>query len=287
MIKDMFKDALKRKPSNELLSNRVNTIRNLLNNEKEISKNYRAMASFIMSSKSESVDQNVKNTLQAVCVTKAFLFEKAGEKYHSIDLGRCIACGRCNEAYPTLIKMERRFDYAFINKSAKTIISSNTSDSPFEKPLNEIGLNLKKRIQKVLRRSISVRAVDAGSCNGCEIEITALNNPIYDVERFGIHFVASPRHADVLLVTGPGSRNMENPLQLTYKATPEPKIVIAAGACACSGGIFGDTYATSGGIDKLVPVDVYIPGCPPRPQALLYGLMLAIDKITSNQQGHQ
>lgn len=154
-----------------------------------------------------------------------------------------------------------------------------TANESFEK----IGNELKQKIGKVLGRSLAVREVDAGSCNGCEIEITALNNPIYDVERFGIHFVASPRHADVLLVTGPASRNMEVALKRTYEATPEPKVVVAVGACGCSGGIFGDTYATTGGIDKIVPVDVYIPGCPPRPEAVLYGLLLAVDRIPQKQ----
>jgi Ni,Fe-hydrogenase III small subunit len=151
-----------------------------------------------------------------------------------------------------------------------------------EKSYEQIGGELKEKIQKMFGRSLAIRQVDAGSCNGCEIEIAALNNPIYDIERFGIHFVASPRHADVLLVTGPASKNMEVALLQTYNATPGPKIVIAVGACACSGGIFGDTYATTGGIDKIVPVDVYIPGCPPRPQALLEGLLLAINKKLGN-----
>jgi len=150
-----------------------------------------------------------------------------------------------------------------------------------EKSYEQIGNELREKIQKIFGRSLAIRQVDAGSCNGCEIEIAALNNPIYDIERFGIHFVASPRHADVLLVTGPASRNMEIALLRTYEATPGPKIVIAVGACACSGGIFGDTYATTGGIDKVVPVDVYIPGCPPRPEVLLQGLLLAVNKMKS------
>ena len=145
-----------------------------------------------------------------------------------------------------------------------------------------VGNELREKIKKMFGRSLTIREVDAGSCNGCEIEITALNNPIYDIERFGIHFVASPRHADVLLVTGPASKNMEIALLRTYEATPGPKIVIAVGACACSGGIFGDTYATTGGIDKVVPVDVYIPGCPPRPEVLIQGLLLAVDRMITN-----
>jgi Ni,Fe-hydrogenase III small subunit len=123
-----------------------------------------------------------------------------------------------------------------------------------------------------------VRQVDAGSCNGCELEIIATTNPVFDLERFGIHFVASPRHADVLLVTGPVTRNMEIALRRTYEATPEPRIVVAVGACGCSGGIFGEgTYASRGGVDRVVPVDVYVPGCPPRPQAVLNGLLVAMD----------
>ena len=134
-------------------------------------------------------------------------------------------------------------------------------------------------IHNTLGRSLAIREVDAGSCNGCEVEITALNNPIYDLERLGIHFVASPRHADMLLVTGPVSRNMELALLKTYRATPEPKVVVAVGACGISGGIFGRNYATVGGVDQVVHVDVYVPGCPPRPHALLYGILLAVGRI--------
>ena len=129
----------------------------------------------------------------------------------------------------------------------------------------------------LLGRSLHVRDVDAGSCNGCELEIAATTNPIYDLERFGIHFVASPRHADVLLVTGPVTRNMEIALRRTYEAAPDPRIVVAVGACGCSGGIFGEgTYAAVGGVDRVLPVDVYMPGCPPRPQAILNGLLVAM-----------
>ncbi len=136
---------------------------------------------------------------------------------------------------------------------------------------------LRERIRGRLGRSLHVRQVDAGSCNGCELEIAAATNPIYDLERFGIHMVASPRHADVLLVTGPVTRNMEIALRRTYEAAPEPRIVVAVGACGCSGGIFGEgTYASIGGIDRVLPVDVYIPGCPPRPQAILNGLLVAM-----------
>src|SRR3990172_9897624 len=142
--------------------------------------------------------------------------------------------------------------------------------------LTESAARLRERIRGRLGRSLHVRQVDAGSCNGCELEIAATTNPLYDLERFGVHFVASPRHADVLLVTGPVTRNMEIAFLRTYEATPEPRIVVAVGACGCSGGIFGEgTYASVGGVDRVVPVDVYVPGCPPRPQAILNGLLVA------------
>ena len=138
---------------------------------------------------------------------------------------------------------------------------------------------MRDRIHQVLGRSLAIREVDAGSCNGCEVEITALNNPVYDLERLGIHFVASPRHADMLLVTGPVTRNMELALMKTYRATPDPKVVVAVGACGISGGIFGRNYATLGGVDQAIPVDVFIPGCPPRPHALLQGILLAVGRM--------
>ena len=121
---------------------------------------------------------------------------------------------------------------------------------------------LRDKIRRVLGRSLQIREVDAGSCNGCEVEITGLTSPIYDAERLGIRFVASPRHADMLLVTGPVAHNMEVPLKKAYNATPEPRLVVAVGACGCTGGIFGTNYASLGGVDQVIPVDVYIPGAP-------------------------
>jgi len=142
--------------------------------------------------------------------------------------------------------------------------------------IEKIGLQLEEAIRRRFRRSLAIRQVDAGSCNGCELEIHAINNPIYNCERFGIHFTASPRFADMLLVTGPVSRNMEIALRRTYNATPLPKLVIAAGDCGCNGGIFGESYASLGGIDKVIPVNACIPGCPPTPTVLLQGILKAI-----------
>ncbi len=129
-----------------------------------------------------------------------------------------------------------------------------------------------------LGRSLSIRQVDAGSCNGCELEIHALNNPYYDLERFGLKFVASPRHADVLLVTGPVTHNMAEALLRTWRATPDPKWVVAAGDCACSGGIFAGSYATVGAVENVIPVDLKLPGCPPTPDVLLAGLLALLER---------
>ena len=140
-------------------------------------------------------------------------------------------------------------------------------------PLAELAANVDRAARRRLGRSLSIRQVDAGSCNGCELEIHALNNVFYDLERFGLRFVASPRHADVLLVTGPVTKNMREALEKTYNATPNPKWVIAVGDCAVDGGLFAGSYAVSGGVSAIVPVDLHIHGCPPSPVQLLEGLL--------------
>jgi Ni,Fe-hydrogenase III small subunit len=144
--------------------------------------------------------------------------------------------------------------------------------------LDRVGIAVKRHIDARFGGSLAVREVDAGSCNGCELEIHALNNPYHDVERFGVHFVASPRHADVLLVTGPVSRHMQAALLRTFEATPEPRFVIAAGTCACDGGELGVSYASCGAVENVLPVDVKIPGCPPPPLDLLRGLLAALTR---------
>ncbi len=144
--------------------------------------------------------------------------------------------------------------------------------------IEKIGARLEASIRKRFRRSLAIRQVDAGSCNGCELEIHALNNPFYNCEHYGIHFTASPRFADLLLVTGPVSHNMEIALHRTYDAAPTPKLVVAVGDCGCTGGVFGESYASLGAVEKVIPVDVRIPGCPPAPVALLQGILRAIDR---------
>jgi Ni,Fe-hydrogenase III small subunit len=143
--------------------------------------------------------------------------------------------------------------------------------------LAELAANVDRAARRRLGRSLSIREVDAGSCNGCELEVHALNNAFYDLERFGLRFVASPRHADVLLVTGPVTRNMREALARTYDATPDPKWVVAVGDCALDGGLFSGSYAVVGGVSAVVPVDLHIPGCPPRPTQLLKGLLSLLE----------
>jgi Ni,Fe-hydrogenase III small subunit len=142
----------------------------------------------------------------------------------------------------------------------------------------EIGRALEASVARLLGRALAIREVDAGSCNGCEMEIQGLAGPVYDMERFGLHFVASPRHADLLLVTGPVTRNMEEPLRRTYEATPAPKLVVAVGDCAKTCGVFRGSYAVVGPVDRIVPVDVTIAGCPPEPADILRGLLEAVGR---------
>jgi Ni,Fe-hydrogenase III small subunit/formate hydrogenlyase subunit 6/NADH:ubiquinone oxidoreductase subunit I len=237
-----------------------------------------------------------------ICPTGAISFEDAnGRRVAHLDLAKCIFCGLCADV-DRAIRMtnvcecatRRRDD--LVTSAIYTLKPEGTHDRMISPPstANEIasaqnelfealGQQIKKRTAKFFGRSLHIREVDAGSCNGCEVEINGLNSPIYDIERFGIHFVASPRHADMLLVTGPVTRNMELALRKTYDAMPEPRLVVAVGACGCSGGIFGQNYATCGGVDSIIPVDVFIPGCPPNPHALLHGILLAIERIQSER----
>ena len=148
----------------------------------------------------------------------------------------------------------------------------------------ELAKNVEKAAQARLGRSLSIRQVDAGSCNACELEIHALANAFYDLERFGLRFVASPRHADVLMVTGPVTKNMREALKRTYDATPDPKWVVAVGGCAADGGIFKGSYACVGGVSDVVPGDLHIPGCPPSPRALLKGLLALLEHVAGKHR---
>jgi Ni,Fe-hydrogenase III small subunit len=158
---------------------------------------------------------------------------------------------------------------------------------PDDAAFAELAASLKRSARRRLGRSLAIREVDAGSCNGCELEIHALNNAFYDLERFGLRFVASPRHADVLLVTGPVTRNMRQALERTYNATPDPKWVVAVGGCAADGGLFAGSYGVVGGVEAVVPVDLHIPGCPPSPLQLLKGLLALLSSSNSKPSSLQ
>ena len=164
--------------------------------------------------------------------------------------------------------------YQTLRRIARVGVITETPPKPADEDI--VAARLQEDILRTLGRALTIRHVDAGSCNACELEAHALMNPYYNIEGLGIRFVASPRHADALLVTGPVSQHMAIALQRTYDATPEPKLVIAAGDCACGNGIFADSYATIGAVDRMLPVDVRIPGCPPSPTALLQGILAAI-----------
>jgi Ni,Fe-hydrogenase III small subunit/formate hydrogenlyase subunit 6/NADH:ubiquinone oxidoreductase subunit I len=229
------------------------------------------------------------------CPTGAISYRDTDDSRNvTVDYGLCVFCGLCAEASPEAVSITKEFELATADRGSlvltaeymlnpdgthRSLSAVSHGRANAEADVEGVGAKARETIQKLLGRSLSIREVDAGSCNGCELEIVALNNPIYDIERFGIHFVASPRHADMLLVTGPVTRNMELALLKTYRAMPEPKLVVAVGACGISGGIFGENYASLGGVDKVVPVDVYVPGCPPRPQALLQGILLAVGRL--------
>lgn len=238
----------------------------------------------------------------AICPTGAISYEERdGQRAARLDLGKCIFCGLCADV-DAAIRMTNRVECAaraprdLVTAAGYSLKADGSHERLLAPPssgqapprqtlavpnrsLETIGHKIRERAGEIFGRSLHIRQVDAGSCNGCEVEIVGLNSPIYDIERFGIHFVASPRHADMLLVTGPVTRNMELALRKTYDATPEPRLVVAVGACGCSGGIFGRNYATCGGVDSVIPVDVYIPGCPPNPHALLHGILLAIGRM--------
>jgi Ni,Fe-hydrogenase III small subunit len=166
--------------------------------------------------------------------------------------------------------------YRILRQIARTGMLTQAPPSPDE-ALRRTTQRLQQGVLRWFAGALTIRHVDAGSCNGCELEIHATNNPYYNLEGLGIRFVASPRHADMLLVTGPVSRNMEVALRRTYDATPEPRLVVAVGDCGCTGGIFGESYASRGRVANVIPVDVALPGCPPTPLQIMQGIVTAIE----------
>ncbi len=202
-----------------------------------------------------------------------------GAARYAIDVGRCVFCGRCSGDG---IAMGRQLELASRKREGLVVQLERGAEglAVERQPTAQAAAadEVARRIKEVLGRSLALRHLDAGSCNGCDWELTTLLNPVYDVRRLGIDFVASPRHADGVIVTGPVTRNLEQAVRKTLEAVPEPRIVVAVGACACSGGIAGQSYASAGGVAEVLPVDVFIPGCPPRPEAIIFGVLLALGR---------
>lgn len=223
----------------------------------------------------------ISQKLVEVCPTAAFRIEEhSGRPCLRLFYGECIGCGRCSEAGEGAVASAKSI--AFCGRGKDQLVRDWDLESRAEitppPPNPEV---VREQIQSLLGKALNIRQLDAGSCNGCEAEITALTNPYYDLERFGIHFVASPKHADMLLVTGPITRNMVDAVKATYEAVPAPKLIVAVGACGCSGGIFAGSHAVVGGVDALLPVDGYIPGCPPTPAMLVTGILEALRHFKS------
>ena len=215
----------------------------------------------------------IAEKLVEVCPTSALgMEERGGRCCLRLSYGQCIGCGKCAAAGQGAVAVAKHFIRCGVTKE-QTVrlwdVDNGAEVTPFVPSLEEAH----GQIQSLLQRALNVRQLDAGSCNGCEVEITALTNPYYDLERFGVHFVASPKHADMLLVTGPVTRNMADAVKATYEAVPAPKLVVAVGACGCSGGIFTGSHAIVGAVDAVIPVDSFIPGCPPTPAMLVTGIL--------------
>jgi Ni,Fe-hydrogenase III small subunit/ferredoxin len=210
-----------------------------------------------------------------VCPTSALTLQpvSGGHRVLRIDFGECIGCGHCVEAAASAFQVQETFTRCGVPRQALVQRWDTTTGREVEPESGCDPTELAREIHSLVGRALNIRQLDAGSCNGCEAEITALTNPYYDLERFGIHFVASPKHADMLLVTGPVTRNMAEAVRRTFEATASPKLVVAVGACGCSGGIFAASHAVVGSVDSVLPVDGYIPGCPPTPAMLVTGIL--------------
>jgi formate hydrogenlyase subunit 7 len=213
-----------------------------------------------------------------VCLPGAIrITDEAGKGRLALDYGKCIACQMCTAFCPEEA-MEKSEDWAFGVRKREDLVWAEVLDS-------QPAIELKGKIQSAFGRSLHIRHVDAGSCNGCESELQALNNPYYNLHRLGIFFTPSPRFADLLLVTGTVTYAMREALLETYNAMPEPRWVMAMGTCAVSGGAVGGGYACGHGIEGLLPVDIYVPGCPPNPAAMIHALLLLLNRSTQRVQG--
>jgi formate hydrogenlyase subunit 7 len=212
-----------------------------------------------------------------LCPTSAITIDGNRERGGiAFDGGQCVMCGRCVRAFPAAFSFNLRPEVA-VRSRENLRVAAHWADGSTP-TVEAAATELEVRSQRLFRRSLHIRHVDAGSCNGCESELQLLGSPEYDLHRLGLFFTPTPRHADALLVTGVVTRQMEQPLRDTYDAMPDPKIVVAAGVCAVGGGVFEGGFMINGPLDRILPVDVYIPGCPPTPFALLHGLLLAVGR---------
>jgi Ni,Fe-hydrogenase III small subunit/NAD-dependent dihydropyrimidine dehydrogenase PreA subunit len=224
----------------------------------------------------DRLTRDIAQKIAEVCPTSALSTEEREDRrWLRLSYGQCIGCGKCAEAGQGAVSVATRFLRCGVAKEQTARLWDIDGHAEIT-PLAPSPQEVRGQIHSLLQRALNVRQLDAGSCNGCETEITALTNPYYDLERFGIHFVASPKHADMLLVTGPVTRNMADAVKATYEAVPAPKLVVAVGACGCSGGIFAGSHAIVGAVDAVIPVDAYIPGCPPTPAMLITGIIEAL-----------
>lgn len=219
-----------------------------------------------------------QEALDAVCPTGALHRSESGDPVVTVDRGACIACGRCVLAYPEVFAWRRGADVAALTRGALVVPSADDT----EEAVAAVRRALADRVRG-LRRSVHIRHVDAGSDGSDEWEVQALLNPVYDVNRLGIFFTASPRHADILLVTGVGAPGMRAPLHRTREAMPDPVVVVAVGTDAVSGGLFRHGYGSSGGVGDLVDIDVWVPGSPASPFSILHGLLLALDRVPAER----
>ncbi len=221
----------------------------------------------------------------STCPTGAIALGEAQRRY-SVDLARCVFCGRCEgSSAGGGIELGREIELAARDRHG-LVVELERDAGGRARPLSASQpVQVAGTIRRTLGRSLHLRHLDSGSCNACDWELTALLNPVHDARRLAVDFVASPRHADGVIVTGSVTRNLELAVRRTYEAIPEPRVVIAVGACAASGGIVGRSYASAGGVAEVLPVDVFIPGCPPRPEAILHGILLAIGRAEERRRG--
>ena len=214
-----------------------------------------------------------------ICPTSALRSDgDASEGSITFDAGQCVMCGACVRAFPNAFRYVHRPEVAVRSRERLSVRATWTPGSGPALEEAAVAATLARRSLRLFRHSLHIRHVDAGSCNGCESELQMLSAPQYDLHRLGLFFTPTPRHADALLVTGVVTRQMEQPLRDTYDAMPEPKLVVAAGVCAIGGGPFAGSFMVHGPLDRILPVDVYVPGCPPTPLALLHGLLLAVGR---------